>query len=168
MRNLTKRRDETPSSVAPTGDYPFPAIQDQMSRLFEDVFGGFGSELDIFRPFRAFDRPWGVNPNLDVSETDNEIIVQAELPGLEEKDVEVTLENDILTLKGPKGEEQKDGERNYYLVERSYGAFQRSVQLPVGLDRDNVKAVFKNGVLTVTLPKTAEAKSERKVIDIQT
>ena len=167
MRNLTKRRDETPSSVAPTGDYPFPAIQDQMSRLFEDVFGGFGSELDIFRPLRAFDRPRGVNPNLDVSETKDEIIVQAELPGLEEKDVEVTLENDILTLKGTKEEEKKDEERNYSLVERSYGTFRRSVRLPADIDRDTVKAVFKNGVLTVALPKTTEAKSERKVVDIQ-
>ena len=168
MKNLIKRKDGTLSGVSPTGDYPFPALQDQMSRLFEDVLGSLGNELDFFRPFRAFDRPWGVHPSLDVSETDDEIIVQAELPGLEEKDVEVTLENDVLTLKGTKQDEQKDEERNYYHVERSYGTFQRSVQLPAGLDRDNVKAVFKNGVLTVALPKTAEAKSERKVIDIQT
>lgn len=169
MKNLIKRRDGGPSELAPrVGDQPFPALQDQMNRLFEDFFRGFGTELDFFRPFRAFDRPWGVHPNLDVSETDDAIIVQAELPGLEQKDVEVTIENDMLTLKGTKEDEKKDEERNYYLVERSYGTFQRSVQLPTGLDRDNVKAVFKNGVLTVTLPKTPEAKSERRAIDIQT
>jgi HSP20 family protein len=125
------------------------SLHREMNRLFDDVFRGF--DLPAFGGFgRAFD--W---PRVELNETEREIRVTAELPGLEEKDVEVLIEEGVLTLRGEKKCETKDLERGY--SERSYGRFERRIGLPRGLEQDKANAAFRNGVLTVTLPRSADA-----------
>ena len=105
-----------------------------------------------------------VNASMNVSETENEIRVTAELPGVTEQDIDVTLDDDVLTIRGEKKFERKDEKKeNFHFVERSYGTFQRSLRLPFPVDPEQVKASFENGVLTVTLPKTAQQERARRI-----
>jgi HSP20 family protein len=97
-------------------------------------------------------------PALDISETDNEIVAKAELPGMDPKDVQITLRNNVLTIKGEKKFEDEEKKDNYHRIERSYGCFQRSISLPADVQEDNVTAKFDKGVLTVTMAKREEAK----------
>jgi HSP20 family protein len=106
-------------------------------------------------------------PRMDVTEKNGIIEITAELPGLEEKDVEITLVDDVLTLKGEKKTEREEKSENRYLVERSYGAFSRSIELPEGVKPEDIKASMSKGVLTVTLPKPAQAVPEGRKIEIQ-
>ena len=134
---------------------PFAQLQRRMNSVFEDFFGRSSSDL------------WGDDageflPRVDVSETGKEVRITAELPGLDEKDVEVTVTNNMLTIKGEKEEEEGD----YYHSERSYGYFDRTIALPQGIDADNAKAKFKKGVLKVTIPKKPEAQSSRRKIEL--
>jgi len=145
-------------------EYPFASFQREMNKLFDDFFGGF--ELSPWAPVErrltaAF------TPHVDVSETDKEIKVSAELPGMDEKDIDVSLTRDTLTIKGEKKEEKEDKGKDYYRMERSYGSFTRSVPLPVEVDTDKVQASFKKGVLEITLPKTARAIQETKKIPVK-
>jgi len=100
--------------------------------------------------------PW--EPRLDVSETREAVVIKAELPGVDPNDIALSLENGVLALTGEKAEEKEDEDKRYHRVERSYGAFARAVRLPAAVDPSKVTAMFKDGVLTVTLPKAAEAK----------
>jgi HSP20 family protein len=97
-------------------------------------------------------------PTLDLSETKDAVIVKAELPGVEQKDIAVSLQEGMLTIKGEKEAEKEEKDKRYHRVERSYGAFFRSIRLPAAVDASKVAAAFKDGVLTVTLPKAPEAK----------
>ncbi len=106
-------------------------------------------------------------PSLDVSETKNDYVVKVELPGLEPKDIDISLTNDVLTIKGEKKQEKEEKEENYHLIERSYGSFTRSVRLPSQVQSDKINATFKNGVLKVTLPKTEEAKKKEIKIKVE-
>jgi HSP20 family protein len=106
-------------------------------------------------------------PTLDVSETKNEYVVKAELPGIDPKDIDISLTNDLLTIKGEKKQEKEEKEENYHLIERSYGSFTRSVRLPGQVQSDKINAAFKNGVLKVTLPKTEEAKKKEIKIKVE-
>ena len=101
-----------------------------------------------------------ITPTMDVYEENDDIVVKAELPGLDKNDIEVNISDWELTLKGEKKKEAKIDEENYYRCERSYGAFLRSLELPAGVQADKVKASFKNGVLEVRLPKAEEAKTK--------
>jgi len=143
---------------------PFHAMQREMNRMFEDVWGGFGLPA-----FRTGDEgaEW-FSPKMDISETDKEIRVTAELPGMEEKDVEVVFANGVLTIQGEHKEEteEKDEEKQYYLRECSYGSFRRALPIGEKVEEGKLKAKFKNGKLTVTLPKTKEAKEKVKKIPI--
>lgn len=142
---------------------PFYALQRRMDRLFDDFFNNFG--LARFGPFGE---SWGAfSPRLDLSESEKELRVSAELPGLDENDIQVSLAQNVLTISGEKKEEKEDKGQNYYRMERSYGSFQRSIPLPCEVEGDKVEATFKNGVLTVTLPKTAEAQKRTKKISIK-
>jgi HSP20 family protein len=127
-----------------------------MNRLFDDVFHGF----DV-APF-GFDRAWSW-PNLEVSETDKEAKVIAELPGLEEKDVEVTLSDGVLAIKGERKTETEDKDRLF--SERYYGRFERRIPVE-DIEEDKVSASFRNGVLTVTLPKLPQAQRQAKRIPV--
>ena len=140
---------------------PFFTLHREMNRLFDDVFRGFN-----VAPFGAsdgfFDRGIGW-PNIELSETDREVKVIAELPGLEEKDVDIRLANGMLTISGEKSTETEDKDRLF--SERHYGRFER--RIPVDdIDEENVTAAFKNGLLTVTLPKLASAKTNVRRIAI--
>jgi HSP20 family protein len=106
-------------------------------------------------------------PSLDVAETKNEIVVKAEVPGLEPKDIDISLSDGLLTIKGEKKQEREEKEENYHLVERSYGSFARSIRLPNEVRSDKINASYKNGVLKVVLPKSEEAKKKEVKIKVQ-
>lgn len=133
-------------------DNVFTALRREMDRLFEDYTRGLPA-------FGAGKDP--VLPSMDVSETDKEIEITAELPGLEEKDVQINLADNVLTIRGEKSAEKEQKDKNYRLVERSYGSFQRSLELPDGIDADAIKANIAKGVLKVTIPKPAPAQVKK-------
>ncbi len=134
-------------------------LHDEMDRFFDEFFRGFG--LAPWAPFTEMESYF--SPRVDVIETDKEVKVSAELPGLTEKDVEVSLSHDVLTIKGEKKSEEEHKEHNTYRLERVYGSFQRNIPLPCEVDEEKVEAVFKNGVLTVTMPKVAEAQFRKQI-----
>jgi HSP20 family protein len=154
-RNLPiKREDERWESFGPLGD--------DVNRLFEDFFKG-----PYTWPSLATERSGGFQPRVDLSETDAELKVSAELPGLREEDIDLSLSNDALTIKGEKKEEKEEKTQGYYRVERHYGSFERTIPLPCEIESDKVDASFKNGVLTVTLPKSAKAQNALTKIAIK-
>ena len=106
-------------------------------------------------------------PALDLAETDNELVVKCEVPGLEPKDIVISLSDGMLTIKGEKKQEREEKEVDYHLVERSYGAFTRSIQLPKEIQGDKINASYKNGILKVTLPKSEEAKKKEIKIKVE-
>ena len=145
----------TERSATRSAPNPFFALQHEIDRLFEG----------LARNFAGF--PSGdVMPNMDLSETDEEIEITAELPGLEEKDIQLNVADNVLTIRGEKKNEREETQKDYHMVERSYGSFTRSVQLPDGVNPDNIKAVIAKGVLKVTVPKPAPSQSKK--IDIKT
>ena len=109
----------------------------------------------------------GLAPAVDIVEGEKAYEVTAELPGMDDKDIEVTLTDDVLTIKGEKREEKEEKRKNYRFSERHYGAFERSFEAPEGVDADKIEANFKKGVLTVTLPKKPEAQKATKKIDVK-
>jgi HSP20 family protein len=142
------------------------AFRGDMDRLFDRFSTGFG--LPSWP--RAFDIEPAATfsvPAVDVAETDKGYTVTAELPGMDEKDIDVSVTGDLLVIKGEKKQEKEEKNKNYYLSERSYGAFQRSFSLPAGVDRDKIAAEFAKGVLTLTLPKSAEAQQQQKKIEVK-
>jgi len=136
--------------------HPLLSLHRDINRLFDDMLRGIPA-------FGGFDRilSW---PHVELGETNKEIRVTAELPGLDEDDVELTVEEGVLTLRGEKRAEVEDKDRGY--SERSYGRFERRIGLPQGVDRDKVTATFKNGVLTVLLPRTEAANENVRRIPI--
>ena len=144
---------------------PFLQMRREMNRLFDDAFGGFGLP-SLFRPEL---RQMPMAPKIDVSETDNEIQVTAEMPGIDQNDVRVLLEDDRLIIRGEKKEEREedDKERNYHVRERVQGAFSRTLPLPFTPDPNQIKAEFKNGVMTITIPKPQEVKQKQHRIEVQ-
>ena len=104
-----------------------------------------------------------VNASMNVSETENEIRITAELPGVTQQDIDVSLDDDVLTIRGDKKFERTDDKENFHFVERSYGTFQRSLRVPFPVDPEQVQARFENGVLTVTLPKTGQQERSRRI-----
>jgi len=132
-----------------------------MDKLFER-FGAVGPDID----FGA--RNGRMVPRLDIRETDGEIRISAEMPGVEDKDIEVSIANDMLTIRGEKKVERDEEKEDYTLSERSYGTFERRMSLPAGIDPDAVKAGLTKGVLSITLPVPAETVEKRHRIDIET
>jgi HSP20 family protein len=142
-----------------TRDEPLSTLEQQMNRMFADFFRGSGLE-----PFGAFREGWDAfSPRVDVVETDKEIEISAELPGLEEEDISVGLPQNVLMISGEKREEKEEKGHNYLRAERSYGAFRESIPLPSDVDANKADAVFRNGVLTVTLPRTAKTQSRKRI-----
>jgi len=139
---------------------PFALLRREMDSLFDNFFRGFDIE-----PFES--RMIAFNPKIDVTENDKEIKISAELPGMDEKDIDVSLQNDMLTIKGEKKEEKEDMGKDYYRMERSYGSFSRAIPLPVEVETDKVEAKFRKGVLSISLPKTAKAVAETKKIAVK-
>ena len=166
----------TPVEVKRTAPTPAPAndvwqsFRTEMDRLF-DRFGfgvkPFRSWFDMQPDFQfrtTFEMP---SPAIDIVEEPTCYKLTAELPGMAEKDVELVVSGDTMTLKGEKKQETERKEKNYTLSERSYGSFQRTFTLPDGIDRDKISADFGKGVLTITLPKTPAAVAEPKKIEVK-
>lgn len=137
---------------------PFLTLQREIDRLFEDFTRGFPAIPSIVSGNGGNGM---VLPSTDVTETDKEIEITAELPGLEEKDVQVNLADGVLTIRGEKNAEKEEKDKNYRLVERSYGSFERSIALPDGVKAEDVRASIAKGVLTVTVPKPAPAQAKK-------
>jgi HSP20 family protein len=173
MANETKlpvTRKTGESSSVPEAWRPFEALRREVDRLFED----FGRDDFWRRPFRSLAglernlaKKFIASPAVDVSESSKAYEITAELPGLDEKNIEVSLANGGLTIKGEKKEEKEEKQKDYHLSERSYGSFERYFTLPESVDSDKIEASFKNGILKVTLPKTAEAQKPAKKIEVK-
>jgi HSP20 family protein len=134
---------------------PFMSLQREVDRLFEDFTRGFPAMPALGG------NGSGLMPSIDVTETDKEIEITAELPGLEEKDVQINVADNLLTIRGEKKVEKEEKDKNYRLVERSYGSFERTLELPSGVDADAIKASIAKGVLKVTVLKPAPAQSKK-------
>jgi HSP20 family protein len=160
----------TPAST-PVPDV-WRSFRGEMDRLFDRFFSPYG--MPSLR--RMFDLDPGgrsdssfsfATPAIDVSEDETAYKITAELPGLEAKDLDVSISGDSVFIKGEKREEKEQTEKNYHVTERAYGSFQRAFTLPDGVARDNITADLSKGVLTVTLPKTAEAQKPARKIDVK-
>jgi HSP20 family protein len=134
----------------------FSALQDQVNRLFENVTQGHADEASL--------ATWA--PAVDIYETENELVIKADLPDVNEKDLDVRVENNMLTIRGERKFEQKVKEENYLRIERSYGSFSRSFSLPNTVNTEAIKAEYKNGALTVELPKRAETKPRQVKVNV--
>ena len=132
---------------------PFMSLQREIDRLFDDFTRGF--------PAFAGSGATALMPSMDVSETDREIEITAELPGLEEKDVQINLADNLLTIRGEKKAEKEQKDKNYRLIERSYGSFERTLELPEGVNPETIKANIAKGILKVTIPKPAPAQAKK-------
>lgn len=141
----------------------FSSLHREVDRVFDDFTRG------EHWPFRALSAGNGkLSPSIDVSETEKAIEVTAELPGVDEKDIDVSLSDDLLTIKGEKKAESEKKGKDYHVVERSYGAFERVTRLPCEVDAGKIEAEFKQGVLKIKLPKSPEAKTRSHKIKIAT
>lgn len=149
--DIDRRRDEN--------DNPFFALQDRMNRIFDDVTRDFGLE--------PFGGERGFSPRIDVTEDDKTMRISAELPGMDDKDIDVSVEHGTLMLRGEKKHEHEEKNGGIYRMERSYGSFQRMIPLPEYVDHEKAEAEYKKGVLTVTLPKTAEAARQQRRIEVK-
>lgn len=138
---------------------PFTAMQREVNRLFDDMLGGavLGNVTSSY----------GAKLHMDVQETEQAFVIQAECPGVDEKDIELTFSDNILTIKGEKKAERDEKSGTVHLVERSYGAFSRQIAVPGEVDSDKIDAKFNKGVLIVTLPKSAKAVEKAKKIEIK-
>lgn len=146
-KNVPVRREASES--------PLLSLQQEVNQLFDRFFSG--------SPFEPFDWPGSLGsfrPRVDVSETDSEMTVSVELPGVEEEDIDVSVNDHVLTISGERHEEKEDRDRDWYRREQAYGSFYRAIPLP-GVEADKVSASFKRGVLTVTLPKSEASRRKR-------
>ncbi|MDQ0506094.1 Hsp20/alpha crystallin family protein [Xanthobacter agilis] len=149
---------------------PFDQLRQDIEQVFDNFrFGSLGFPL----PRGGFDLPRprlgaaALAPAVDVAEHDTAYEITVELPGMDEKDIEVKLANGNLAIRGEKKETREEKEKDYYLSERRYGSFTRAFKVPDGVDADKVEARFAKGVLTISLPKSAEAKSQEKTIQVK-
>ena len=128
-------------------------LQDRMNRLFDDAGRGWRADEP------AATTSW--SPAVDIFETEGEIVVKAELPGMERKDITLHLENNVLSLRGERKFEKETKDENYHRIERSYGAFSRSFAIPATVDEEKIRAEYKDGVLNIVLPKKEQARPKQ-------
>src|SRR5512147_1294609 len=151
-KNVAVRRED---------DNPFAMMQREMNRIFDSFTRNWGED--------AFPAAFGsFTPRMDMTEDAKAFTVTAELPGMSDKDIDLSLSGDTLTIRGEKKEEKEENGKNYFYSERSYGSFSRSIPMPRQIDAAKVAASFKKGVLTITLPKAAAAMEELKRISVKT
>lgn len=151
---------------------PFQALRSEVDRLFNIFDGGawrspFGRSLFDYAPFERLSTS-GNAPAVDIVDKDKEYEITAELPGIDAKNVEVSLSNGGIVIKGHKKEEKEETKKDFFLSERRYGSFERYFALPDGVDASKIAASYKDGVLTITLPKSAEVKAAERTIAIKT
>ena len=160
---ITWNRKKQPQ-IQPELKHPVATLHREVDRLFEDFFRGFDRFPTL--PFRE-EQLAEFTPKIDVSENDKEVEVAVEVPGMDQNDIEVNLKDDVLTIKGEKKQEKEEKGKEFYHVERIYGSFYRSLQIPCEVKQDQVKAVFKKGVLKINLPKSEKARENVRKIDVQ-
>lgn len=139
---------------------PILKLQNEMNRMFESFF----EEPFGMRPFESGE---GFAPRLDVYETEKEFNVEVELPGMDEKDIDISVRNNVLTISGRKESEETEKNRSFYRHERSYGSFRRGIELPEEVDEDKIEAVYNKGILKIVLPKNEQSVLTRKKIEIR-
>ena len=169
----TKAAGKVPEPTSALQEWrPFESLRKEVDRLFDDFGHGFlrapfrRSMFDI-EPFWRREISWAGVPAVDIAEKDDGYEITAELPGMDEKNIEVRVSNGTLVVKGEKKEEKEEKKKDYYLSERHYGSFERRFPVPDAVDAEKIAASFKKGVLTVTLPKKAEAKKPAKTIEVK-
>lgn len=146
---------------------PMVQVHREIDRLFENFFRGFPlSTIDPLRPFAGLGESGLLRPKADLSATDKEYRLTVEIPGVSEKDVSLAISDNSLTIRGEKKQEKEEKEKDFYRIERSYGSFQRVLSLPGDVDQDGISAGFKDGVLTVTMPRKEVAGADVKTIEI--
>ena len=170
--NITKLPVKIEKTTTPTPQawQPFESLRREIDRMFDDFGGGLWRSPfrgSFFEPFRRAEVAFAALPAVDVIETDKAYEITAELPGIDEKNVDVKFANGVLTIKGEKQEEREEKKKGYHMRERSLGSFERTFQVPEGIDADKIKANFKKDRVVVTLPKTAEARKARRKIAIK-
>lgn len=151
---------------------PFLSLRREMDRLFDDFGRGFlqfPTRRSIFdvEPFGGREVTWEATPAVDIAENEKAFELAAELPGMDEKNIEVKVANGNLIIKGEKQEEKEEKKKDYYMRERNFGSFERRFEIPEGVDADKIEASFKKGVLTLTLPKKLEAQKPAKKIEVK-
>lgn len=154
MMNLIPWRNKT--EQRPNGGTGLSRVRTEMDELFDQF---------LRDPWGALAHGWSAGPLMDVSETEDEILVTAELPGVDPRDIDIDVTGNTLTIRGEKKQEREEKERDYHFVERRFGRFQRSIQLPGPVDPDKVEAVDKHGTLVIKLAKAPDAR--RKKIQVK-
>ena len=166
-----KQEKPSAASLVPQMWQPFESLRQEIDRLFEDFGRGFwrpfGRSLFAAEPLFRRELTLPTMPAVDVVESEKAYELTAELPGMDEKNIEVKVVNGSLTIKGEKQEEKEEKKKDYYLQERNFGSFERSFGIPESVDADKIEASFKKSVLTVTLPKKAEAQKPAKKIEVK-
>ena len=161
-----KGKEKETKAIAP--GRPFMGLtrwEAEMDRMMDEFFG---RRMRSWLPERWLSRDEEItNPSIDIYQEKDDIVVKAELPGMDKSDIEVNISDSHLVLRGEKKKEEKVEDKNYYRCERSYGAFLRTVELPAEVQADKVKASFKNGILEVRLPKTEEAKNKEIKVKVE-
>lgn len=179
-KRATKRKSKAKKSIAKAGEImtPLATLREEVDNLFERFAEDWPSLPRLFGEgwtFPAADveklvkfPSLELTPRVDVSESDDAYDIAVELPGMTEKDIELTLSDDSLTVKGEKKEEREEKKKNYHVRECSYGSFQRTFRVPSGVDHNKVKAAYSKGVLNISLPKTEVAKNSKRSIQVKT
>ena len=177
--NWFKKEEENAGKIIPVrhrgnpaapsaGFNPIGRLHQDISQIFDNFLSEFGAvPFEFSRPFGAGLADATLRPTLDLSATDKEYTISVEIPGVDEKDLRIELDKDTLIIRGEKKLEKEEKERNYYRMERAYGSFQRMLSLPEDADREALKAAFKKGVLTVTMPRKALEHTNVKRIEVR-
>lgn len=155
-------KSEAPGALPSASLDPLLQLHREVDRLFDDVFRGLARPWSRLA-FHAVTPAWEgmLRPALDIQETDKQYRITLEVPGVEEKDIQVTVDDDVLWVRGEKRQEHEHKDAQYHCVERSYGSFQRALNLPEDADQDAIEATFRNGVLSITIDKRAPAAPQR-------
>ncbi len=157
-----RHKDKTPTREDESDANPLVSLQRDINHVFENfwhkVENGWTGRREAMGMF---------GPSTDITETDKSVDVSIELPGMTQDDIDISLSNDAMTIRGEKKIEHEENRKGVYMSERSYGSFYRTVPLPAGVDADKADASFKNGVLTISLPKTPEAQAKIKHIKVK-
>lgn len=182
--NWFKNEEEVDGSVVPAGrrdigqqehrqphvDDPVAQLQRSLDRLFGHTghrLGDFGLSFDGFDPLFPLADSSRMKPKVDIGATDSEYTITAEIPGIRKDDIKVELDNDTLTIRGEKKQEKEEKKKDFYRIERSYGSFQRILNLPADADQEKIESSFKNGVLTIKMPRKQIPESQVKQIEIK-
>ena len=170
VKSVEVKKSGSGQALSSTQDRPWWSLRNEIDRMFDSFWFAPTAVRRMFNlePGRWEETPFGLTaPAIDVTEEEDCYKIDAELPGMSENNIDITISGDNLILKGEKREEHEEKSKNRYLSERRYGTFERHFTLPDGVDRDNITAGFSKGVLSVVLPKTKEAQQQQKKIEVK-